>query len=185
MIYFTADLHLGHNAIINMQNRPFEDVEQMNKTLIDNINCFVKPDDYLYILGDISHRINTEKSNELIKKINGKKILIKGNHDKQFDESLFIEILDYKELVYANRLFVMMHYPIRSWNKMRSGSIQLHGHIHSDENYNFTNKEKGIYQYDVGVDANSYYPVSVNQIIEFFKDVALIDFENNHSELED
>ena len=39
MIYFTADLHLGHNAIIGMQDRPFETVEQMNKALIDNYNA--------------------------------------------------------------------------------------------------------------------------------------------------
>ena len=56
-----------------------------------------------------------------------------------------------------------------SWPKKNSGSIQLHGHIHAREEYNFQNKVDGITRYDVGVDANCYYPVSVKQIIKFFE----------------
>lgn len=176
MIYFTADLHLGHNAIIHMQDRPFDSVEKMNKALIDNINTFVNKNDTLYILGDMTHKITVPEANELIKQINGKKILIKGNHDKEFDESLFEGIYDYLEINIEEIPFVLMHYPIRSWNKMRRGSIQLHGHIHADETYNLKNRENGIYQYDVGVDANNYYPVSAKQIIDFFKDVPLKEY---------
>ena len=53
--------------------------------------------------------------------------------------------------------------------KKNSGSIQLHGHIHAHEEYNLQNKADGIRRYDVGVDANNYYPVLVKQIIEFFE----------------
>lgn len=56
-----------------------------------------------------------------------------------------------------------------SWSKKNSGSFQLHGHIHAREEYNLQNKVEGIGRYDVGVDANGYYPVSVKQIIDFFK----------------
>jgi len=47
----------------------------------------------------------------------------------------------------------------------------LHGHIHSDGLYNLSNLETGIKRYDVGVDANGYYPVSINQIENFFKSI--------------
>ena len=40
----------------------------------------------------------------------------------------------------------------------------MHGHIHGDENYNLQNKEDYVLRYDVGVDANGFYPVSVKQI---------------------
>ena len=43
----------------------------------------------------------------------------------------------------------------------------MHGHIHAREEYNMQNKEDGIRRYDVCVDANNYYPVSVKQIIEY------------------
>ena len=54
-------------------------------------------------------------------------------------------------------------------NELISGmnGIQLHGHIHSDENYNIRNRDEGILRYDVGVDANQFLPVSVQQILSF------------------
>ena len=45
MIFFTADLHLGHGRIINYCERPFNDVHEMNKTILDNINNVVGFDD--------------------------------------------------------------------------------------------------------------------------------------------
>lgn len=71
MVYFTSDLHLGHPAIIGMQNRPFGNVEEMNQVLLENYNSVVHKNDTVYILGDISHRLPVEKTNELIAKLNG------------------------------------------------------------------------------------------------------------------
>ena len=58
MIYFTSDLHLGHRGIIEMQNRPFENIQEMNQVLIRNYNAVVHKNDTVYILGDISHHLN-------------------------------------------------------------------------------------------------------------------------------
>ena len=85
MIYFTADLHLGHRAVINMQNRPFADVEEMNRTIISNYNAIVGQDDTVYLLGDLCHHLKVEEANEIISKLKGKKILIKGNHEGKED----------------------------------------------------------------------------------------------------
>ena len=80
MVYFTADMHFGHRAIINMQSRPFESVEEMNRVLLQNFNSVVHKDDTVYILGDICHHMKIEDADELIRKMNGKKYLIIGNH---------------------------------------------------------------------------------------------------------
>lgn len=96
MIYFTSDQHLGHPAIIPMQNRSFQDVEDMNRTIINNYNSVVHKDDIVYILGDICHRSTVEKANDLISELKGRKILITGNHDKKYDERLFEGIYDFK-----------------------------------------------------------------------------------------
>ena len=87
-IYFSSDLHLGHRSVIGFQNRPFESVEEMNRGIIHNFNSVVRRDDILYILGDLSYRIPESQANELIKRINGRKILIRGNHDGHYDLSL-------------------------------------------------------------------------------------------------
>ncbi len=87
MIYFTSDLHLGHRGVIEMKNRPFENVEEINQILMENYISVVHKNDTVYILGYISHHMPIEWVNELIGKMNGKKILIKGNHDKNIFRS--------------------------------------------------------------------------------------------------
>ena len=169
MVYFTADMHFGHRGIITMQNRPFETVEEMDRVLLQNYNAVVHRDDTVYILGDICHHMKTDQADELIKKLNGKKYLIKGNHDKNYDPRLFADIQDFMTASVNGQYFAMMHYPMLSWPKKNSGSIQLHGHIHARMDYNEKNRSEGVKRYDVGVDANNFFPVSVKQIIDFFE----------------
>lgn len=171
MIYFTSDLHLNHEAAIRMCNRPFETLEEMNLTLINNINAMVKKHDTLYILGDATYKGGLEDANKLISQINGKKILIRGNHDRKYDPTLFDDIRDFLEVHLGcsgqNYSISLMHYPMVEWPKSRHGSIHLHGHQHNGPEYNQRMKEQGIRRYDVGVDANNYCPVSLQQILNF------------------
>ncbi len=169
MEYFTSDLHLGHRMAIRMCERPFEDIEEMNPTLIANINARVNKNDTLYILGDIAHRTPVEEVNKLIAQMNGKKILIKGNHDKQYDESLFEGIYDFLEINLNGHPISLMHYPMAEWPKSRHSSIHLHGHQHNKPKYNALQREQGVLRYDVGVDANFFCPVSINEILAFMK----------------
>lgn len=163
MIYFTSDLHLGHLTVL--KNRPqFETIEELNETLIKNVNSTITKRDILYILGDLSNRVSEEYANDLISKIKGHKILIRGNHDREYDPALFEEITDYKEIKYNKKIFILCHYPFICWKRMRFGSINLHGHIHSNPAYNERNHQIGRLQYDVGVDANNFRPVSIEEI---------------------
>ncbi len=171
MIWFTADLHFGHEAVIKMQNRPFKDYRDMDDALIHHINECVGPNDRLFILGDVSHHITAEDTNALVKRLHGKKSLLLGNHDVtgepekcQYDESLFESVGYYKKMNANNMNIIMMHFPMLSWPKAMAGSVMLHGHIHSGPEYNEANIKAGIRRYDVGVDANNYYPVSIEQV---------------------
>lgn len=168
MIYFSSDWHLGHRGAIGMCERPFEDIEEMNRALIANINARVNKNDTLYILGDIAHRTPVDEVNKLIAQINGKKILIKGNHDKQYDPSLFEGVYDFLEINCDGQAISLMHYPMVEWPKSFHGSLHLHGHQHNKPEYNALQREQGILRYDVGVDANYYCPVSINEILAHF-----------------
>ena len=81
--YLTADLHFGHANIIGFCDRPFKDIIEMEEALIDNWNSVVRSSDLIYNLGDISLRGPKYKEwySELIPKMNGRKVLILGNHD--------------------------------------------------------------------------------------------------------
>ena len=100
MIYFTSDLHLGHANAIKFKGRPFSNIDEMNRVLIQNINDTVSTDDELWILGDFSYRINKEKVRKLRKQINCRHVhLVYGNHDKDYSQDhIFQSVQHYKEL---------------------------------------------------------------------------------------
>lgn len=109
MIYFTSDLHLGHESVICMQNRPFANADEMNRVVIENYNSVVYKDDTVYLLGDICFRIGVEKANELIASLKGKKYLIRGNHDKKYDKNLFENIRDFMTISVNGLHISLMH----------------------------------------------------------------------------
>ncbi|MBS4914262.1 MAG: metallophosphoesterase [Veillonella sp.] len=171
MIYFTSDFHLGYPKVIKHRKRPFTSVEEMNETLIANYNSMVTDKDTVYLLGDMTQYVEPEAANVMLARLNGKKILLVGNHDKvnKYDARIFKEICDYKFLVHKRALMALMHYPMLAWNRYQRGSYMLHGHIHSTGEYNESNRAEGIRRYDVGVDANNFYPVSLDKILKFFE----------------
>ena len=176
MIYFTSDLHFGHQNIIQLTQRPFNDIQEMNKKLIDNYNSVVEKDDIVYFLGDIAHELTLDEIYNLLSQLKGRKILIRGNHDLSYEyeltnrkQKIFDEINDFKMIQENNLIFVLSHYPMLSWFDSRKGTIMLHGHIHAKNNYNLANQKLGLRRFDVGVDANNYYPISLNSIIQDLK----------------
>lgn len=163
MIYFTADTHFGHFNIIKFCNRPFNTIEEMNDTLIENWNSIVGKNDEIYHLGDFGWRDNNLNL-KILQKLNGTKYFIKGNHDKKFIKNTaiineFIWIKDYYELKINNKFFVLCHYPFLQWIGNYYGTINLFGHSHGKT------KESNN-QLDVGVDLHEYKPISINEIID-------------------
>lgn len=172
MLWFTSDLHLGHENILRFAHRPWDTVQQMNEALIDNINATVAPGDVLYVLGDASYRGSRDEAARLLGRIACRHVhLLEGNHDGDWGASgVFESVAGYREVKYRGRRLCLMHYPLMTWNGIYYGSYMLHGHIHSEgAQYNELNRSQGYFRYDVGVDANGYRPVSYAQIEEFYK----------------
>lgn len=177
MIWFTSDLHLGHENVLEFMNRPWERIEDMNRALIANINAKVRRDDELYILGDFSFKIPAVEAAELRKKIFCKNVhIVPGNHDKDWMhkdvQGTFIVEPPITVLKVDGQKYVLSHYPMMDWQSMAHGSIHLHGHIHTVGSlYNEMNLMQGLFRYDVGVDANEYAPVSMPEILAWFEGV--------------
>ena len=83
-IFYIADTHFGHESIMRLGRRPFETIEEMDKTLIENWNKRIKGNDKVYILGDMFYK--TTGVCEVLKQLKGKKHLILGNHDSSWLE---------------------------------------------------------------------------------------------------
>lgn len=79
--FFTSDLHLGHERVINLCNRPFKSVKEMNDQICGRWNEVVTEDDRVVILGDLAMG-QIKESIKLVEKLNGKKSLVPGNHDR-------------------------------------------------------------------------------------------------------
>lgn len=173
MIYFTSDQHFYHENIIKSVGRPFKNAEEMKRVLIQKWNEKVGSEDEVYILGDVSLKRYPAVS-AVLAQLNGKKYLVKGNHDYfagkvNFASDQYFEWMkDIYEFVWAEHLFVLSHYPLVEWHGMEQGAIHLHGHEHNSSVYNLQNKREGIFRYDVGVDANHMSPVSIEEILSFF-----------------
>jgi calcineurin-like phosphoesterase family protein len=80
-IWVTADHHFGHENVIAYDSRPFNSIDEMNKTLIERWNEVVKPDDYVYHLGDFA-LCSRAQEEAIFKALNGHKVIIRGNHDR-------------------------------------------------------------------------------------------------------
>lgn len=137
MIYFTSDTHVDHenSRIYCPETRGhFETTDDMNQWVVDEWNRTVTPRDTVYHLGDVAMG-NTANALRYLKQLNGKLILIEGNHDEhnlkipEF-RSLWSEVHKYHEVKLLGHRFVLCHYPLLSWNRSRHGAIQLHGHLH-------------------------------------------------------
>lgn len=177
MIFFTSDTHFGHTNVIKYSNRPFAHTHEMDETIITNWNSVVKPNDIIYHLGDFSFS-SPAKTKDIVYALNGRKILIRGNHDKSLKSmvlDLFEEVHYYHELNYNDNKIVMCHYPFEVWNKKHYGSICLHGHSHG------TLKNKMYRRFDVGVDTNNYFPYSIDKIFEMANNQN-IDVSDGHEE---
>ena len=166
MIYVTSDIHFGHQNILKFcpNTRPYSNIDEMDEAIICAWNRVVNPKDLTYILGDVSYREPSHTA-KIFARLNGKKILIVGNHDEkhlkhQVFRDCFEKIHNYLELRVNKRKVVLFHYPIAEWNGMHRGSVHLHGHLHGSTS--------GLEEYrarDAGIDATGKVVVPLEDLV--------------------
>lgn len=170
MIYFTSDLHLGHDRAFVYEPRGYSSVEAMNSAILYNWNSVITPEDDVYVLGDLMLGDNSIGMN-ILKQLNGNIHIIRGNHDT--DSRLIqykmlpnvVEICDAKYLKYKKYHFYLTHYPCLTGNLQKESlsqmTLNLHGHRHSNKKFFYDLP----YCYNVAVDAHNCTPISIDEII--------------------
>lgn len=180
--FYIADWHYDHKNVIHFDNRPFSSIEEMNKELIDRWNKVVSADDVVYILGDMFW-CKVHEAIEVMDKLNGQKILIKGNHDRTHDSKFknkFVRVADYLEIDDGDRKVVLCHYPITCFKNHFYGWYHLYGHVHNSFEHNMMEKNRDLVvnlydrqceMYNVGamMPYMDYTPRTLDEIIEGYK----------------
>ena len=179
--FVISDHHLGHTNSwekFKLEDgsplRPFTSTEEMNETMIERHNAKVKQQDTVYFLGDV---VINKKYLELVKRMNGRKILIRGNHDIFKDE-------DYREVgfeqlhgvrVFVDK-FILSHIPLHPDCVSERFRVNVHGHLHANQVMSWQVIDEDIvYKPDprylcVCVEQTDYTPLHFDEVEERIQD---------------
>lgn len=166
MIYYTADPHFGYPEVLTKTGRPFQTVAEMDKTLIDNWNRVVTPEDTVYLLGDIGGHDAPFPAQQLAQ-LQGHKHLIRGNHDTGLEQperlfDYFESVTDLWETVDGDVHVILCHYPFVHVR----GGYMIHGHFHDAQKEGYDILRQLPRVLNAGVDINGFCPVTLQQLIE-------------------
>jgi calcineurin-like phosphoesterase family protein len=207
-LWFTSDTHYNHSNICRSTTnwkesenltRDFKSLSHMNDTLVNNINEVVGENDILFCLGDWSFG-GFESIKEFRDRIICKNIhLVLGNHDekiaknKENIQSIFSSVNHYIHLdlrrpsdrgkgLVDKYTFILMHFPIASWDGMNNGVIHLFGHVHLPPHQRVMAGRA----MDVGVDGNNMMPISLDEVLTLMKGqpIKKLVLPSDHHEME-
>ena len=161
-IFLCSDHHFSHKALLTFTTadgskvRDFDSVEQMDETMVENHNRVVSPKDKVYFLGDVAF----SKANlAIVARLNGEKILIKGNHDQE----KLTEYQKYFKDVRGSHQFsglLFTHITVHS-DSLGRWDANVHGHLHTNQ-VMLPGRPASIYS-SIRVDPR-YYCVCMEQI---------------------
>lgn len=161
-VFVTSDTHFGHKGICTFVTnegdpiRPWDTAEEMDEEMIQLWNEAVDPTDKVYHLGDV---VINRRHLSILEKLNGRKILIKGNHDlfklpdylKHFKDIRAYHVVD---------MVLMSHIPVHPLSKARFRG-QIHGHLH-------TNVLDDPWYQNVCVEQTGFKPILLDEVMARF-----------------
>jgi calcineurin-like phosphoesterase family protein len=163
--FLTADTHFGHSKLLELQGRP-RDVDEI---IVIEWNKLISKKDSVLHLGDLA-LTNKMATKVLTDRLNGKKFLIRGNHDGHSEtwfqdcgfttvEPIFKRFKD----KYENYISVLFtHEPVQD---LPEDWFNIHGHLHGDDHRNIETTSR---HFDVGVDVHNYKPIRLYDILKGF-----------------
>jgi calcineurin-like phosphoesterase family protein len=181
-VFLTSDTHFGHVNICNFTNydgspvRPWDSVEEMDEEMVKRWNDTVGPKDKVYHLGDV---VINRKSLQILDRLNGDKVLIKGNHDI-FPLKDYVKYFRDIRAYHVMNGFILSHIPVHKDSIARFGA-NIHGHTHGNRvrKLRGVNVKTGELLYSdvidpdyfcVCVEQTDYRPISFEDVLKKIKD---------------
>lgn len=164
--WLISDTHFGHENILNFTEedgtklRSFSTAGEMDEVMIRNWNAVVKPDDKVYHLGDVAFA-KFEYVKDIFSRLNGRKVLIKGNHDNWFKLSQYSQFFYDVRAYHILDKILLAHIPVHPLSLERWRG-QIHGHLHNrvvpDQRY-----------LNVSVERIKYTPINFHEARKYFE----------------
>ena len=158
--YILSDTHFGHKKILDFERFNFKSIEEHDDFIVEKWNSVIKEKDIVYHLGDVIFAQSKDSLQCILSKLNGYKILIKGNHDKKTNNYYLKNGFDevYNHPVYYSDNIILSHQPVlEAYNNPYV--INIHGHLHG-ANLNLKNF------ICVAMDQIHYTPVNIEAIVK-------------------
>lgn len=169
-IWLSSDWHFGHDREFLWGPRGFKSIEEHDEAIIERHNSLVAPEDTVIVCGDLMLN-NNEHGLDCLSRLNGKFIVVRGNHDTDARWNLYrtnhniVSLTDVHRFKYGKYKFYCSHYPTLTGNLEKEGlrqvEINLFGHTHQQTNF----YEDRPYMYHTGLDSHNCYPVNIDDII--------------------
>ena len=175
-IFVTSDLHFNHDKEFVWKVRGYESVYEMNEAIVERFNSVVRPDDDVYILGDLclggGGPAVLADNKALIERLNGRLHIIRGNHDTEPRVRMYatcanvVDIVKWADMLhYKGYHFYLSHFPTLTGNlekeSLKQCTCNLFGHTHQTTNFHLDMP----FMYHVGVDSHNCYPMNLDNII--------------------
>ena len=133
-VFLVSDTHFGHSGVCSfMRNdgvtklRPFDNPDEMDEFMVEAWNKKVKPTDKIYHLGDV---VINRKALKIMHRLNGDKVLIRGNHDI-FRDNEYREYFRELRAYHVMSGMILSHIPLHTDSLGRFGT-NIHGHTHAN-----------------------------------------------------
>lgn len=169
-VFLISDTHFGHDKTCTVFKRddgsplrPFKNAEEMDEEMVKRWNERVKPNDKVYHLGDV---VISKKSLSVLRRLNGDKVLIKGNHD-------IFKLNDYTEHFRDIRGYhvmngmILSHVPMHIDSLARFGT-NIHGHLHANRVMKSVHNKLVIDNryFNVSVEHTDYAPILFEEVLK-------------------
>jgi calcineurin-like phosphoesterase family protein len=187
-IFLVSDTHFGHAGVCcflrsdGTKLRPWDNPDEMDEEMIRRWNDTVRPNDKVYHLGDV---VINRKALKTLWRLNGDKVLIRGNHDIFRDEEYREHFRELRAYHVMNGM-ILSHIPIHTESLARFGT-NIHGHLHANR---VMAETWGKYEIDpryhcVCVEQTDFAPILFEDVIKRIKEEGgTVGFKNGNGSQE-
>lgn len=179
-VFLVSDTHFGHAGVCRFLRddgtklRPWDNPEDMDEEMVKRWNDTVRQKDKVYHLGDV---VINRKALKTLARLNGDKVLIRGNHDIFRDDEYRLYFRELRAYHVMNGM-ILSHIPIHTDSLGRFG-VNIHGHLHARRV--MINNEIDVRYHCVCVEQTNFCPILFEDVIKKIKDEGgVIGFQNGN-----